>query len=522
MKRSRLIPLVVAILILGMMPLETVAQEKQSAGVDFGLEGYYRVRYDNLFSTDWLFDDDSDWWTYLDQRMLLKPSFVINEKIRLAMDLDLLRNVTFGNNAQARVPMVFVDRNTSDVQKIDQIQFGTIDLARGNLFSQEMSNNNVITGEQVDPIQVRRLFGEVKLPIGVVRVGRQGSQFGMGLFSNAGDGLDDDYGDTYDRLLFGTKIGPYVPLFIYDKIIEDDFKVADTDVNQLTWVNNIKDIKWGQANQFDGGFYIMHRWQQSTDAKVWVYDLWLRLMLGGFKLETEAIALQGKMTMFDRETIRDLEENGLPTGEGGGKIVADAYLNANTFSYESDTWGAGTEFGFSSPADPNPEREFDATAAGNVAVASALSEGDEDSAQSSIDFINTVVENQGAFGTHVYTFPFDRDYNVDLIVWEVLMGGAVKNGMYAKVGGYLNPIDLMMIRLDLIKSWINESWKGKDGQDADHDLGWEVDMDLAFTVADHFTFGMQFGYAFPGAYFEDVYDNVENVYTLQSRFVFDF
>lgn len=523
MIRNMSMLMLVALLLIGAFAVDAMAQEEnKGAGVDFGISGYYRVRYDNMFNTEWAFDDESDWWSHWNQRMILEPNMVVNEKIRINMQLDILSNVSFGNNSKARVPVVMVDRSTTDVEDIEQVQFGSFTLSKGNMFTQDMSTDNLITGEEVDPVIVRRLFGEVELPFGVLRVGRQPSNFGLGIFSNAGDGLDDDYGDVYDRILFGTKVGPWVPILIYDKLVEDNYKVADTDVNQFVLVNYIKDVTWGKDNHFDAGLYILNRMQQSTDAKLFAYDFWFRFGFGGFRLESETAVIRGKMTMFDRDVINELEEKGLPTGEGGGKISADAYINANQFWYETDQWGVGTEFGFSSPSDPNPEREFDANAAAQIAIARGINEGDPDSSQAGIDFINSVVENQGAFGTHVYTFPFDRDYTVDLIIWETLMGGAVRNGMYAKVGGYVNPLDLFQIRVDLVKSWINESGKGKDGKNADHDLGFEIDTDFNFTVADHFLFGIQFGYALPGKYFEDVYDGVEDVFTMQTRFVFEF
>ena len=523
MNRHIFVLLLVAGLIIGALPLNSFAEEKAGAGVEFGVEGYYRIRYDNHFKTDWLFDDDSDWYSYFNQRMLLTPTLQINEKIKLVMQLDILRNVTFGSNRVARIPTVVVNRDQSDLEQIEYIRYNTIEMSTGNILSQEMSNTDM-EGQEVYPIQVRRLYGEVKLPFGVLRVGRQGSQFGLGLFSNAGDGLDDDYGDTYDRLLFGTKVGPWVPVLIYDKVVEDSFKVADSDVHQIAIVNYAKEIKWGkgQQYQFDGGVYFTHRWQHTTSAKIFAYDLWLRFMLAGFRIETEVLALQGQMVMFDNDSIDDFEENGLPTGTGGGKIAIDAYINANQFWYETDFWGVGAEVGFSSPADPDPDNEFDSEAAANVAKAYKESKSDDDSAQSSINFINSVVENQSAFGNHVYTFPFDKDYTVDLVIWEMLMGGAVKNGIYAKLGGYVSPLDLFKIQIDILKSWINESGKGKNGRDADHDLGWELDLDFSVSAADHFTFGFQFGYAWPGQYFMDKFDDVQEVYTVQTRFVFDF
>ena len=51
---------------------------------------------------------------------------------------------------------------------------------------------------------------EFKLPVGVMRVGRQESHWGMGLLANHGNGFDDLFGDnhwgaTFDRIMFATQ-----------------------------------------------------------------------------------------------------------------------------------------------------------------------------------------------------------------------------------------------------------------------------------------------------------------------------
>ena len=521
-RRGLGIAIAVLLILTCIAPVAFAEEQQGGAGVSFDISGYYRVRYDNIFRTKWLYHDDSNWWTYFDQRALLTPRLLISDRVSLNTQLDLLRNVNFGNNLERPVPLAVVRRNEANLEQIQSVNFEQRDVLQGNVLSQDMSNTDVLTNEEVDSIILRRLWGEARLPIGVVRVGRQGSNFGMGLFANDGDGYDDDYGDTYDRLLYGFRFGPWAPVFMYDKVVEDTYKVADTDVHQFGWINNFKDIRWGNNNQFDGGLYILNRSQQSTEARIWVYDAWARFMLGGFTLEAEAVALQGKMVVFDGEEIDDLEEDGIPVGQGGGKVIIDAYLAAGKFGYTANTWGVGAEGGFSSPDDPEADRNFSNEAALAVMEASSKASGDPDGAESKIDFITSVVENQQAFGDRMYSFAFDKDYNVDLIIWEVLMGGAVRNGIYAKVGGFLNPVDFFTMRLDVMKNWINEPGKGFDGTDASNDLGWEMDWDFALKAADHFEFGIQFGYAWPGTWFEDVYENTENVYTMQTRFLFHF
>ena len=48
------------------------------------------------------------------------------------------------------------------------------------------------------------------MPVGLVKIGRQESHWGMGLLANHGNGFDDTFGEnhagaTYDRVVFATK-----------------------------------------------------------------------------------------------------------------------------------------------------------------------------------------------------------------------------------------------------------------------------------------------------------------------------
>ena len=71
-------------LLLTFLPGGAAAEEEGLSAVGFSLHGYYRIRYDNMFDLSWISedeDDDSDWWSYIDQRMLLQPSLIISDPI---------------------------------------------------------------------------------------------------------------------------------------------------------------------------------------------------------------------------------------------------------------------------------------------------------------------------------------------------------------------------------------------------------------------------------------------------------
>jgi len=538
---KRVLLMVIAVVLLGATFVsEATAQESEGlAAVGLNLHGYYRIRYNNTFDLGWLTkkdDGDSNWWSYFDQRMLLQPTLVIADPIQINMELDLLNNVVFGDNEIERLPTVITQRKPNDLQIIDNVRYGELDFNQGDLLSQSVSDTDR-NGNPVESVRIRQLYANVSLGIGYLRFGRMASQFGMGLFANSGSpflrstrpdindnnsGFNSNGGDIYDRIMFGTRIaGIYYPILMYDRIAEDDFRTGTNDVHAFSLLQYVRGIKFADSGSFDAGALIQARVQQSTDAHIMIYDLWAKGGYAGFSLEGEGAAIQGSATFIDHDTVEDLEESGLPTGEGGDKVQASAYIAATRFKYDVGRWGAGLEYGFSSPADPNPDREFDSAAASNISQAAALSKTDPDNAAMQVDFTNTVMQNQAAFGKNVFTFPFDPNYNVDLILWNQLFG-PMKNAMYFKASGFIKPLDEMYIELDVLSSYINESYQGKNGEDAAHDLGWEADLTFAYTFHKRFTWNAQFGYFLPGQYFKDVYRGVENVYTIQSRAIIDF
>jgi len=519
--RKALIWLAIAGLLLTALPTLTVAEDERLSAVGFNIHGFYRVRYDNFFALSWASSergDDSDHWSWIDQRMILQPTLIVADPIQIYMELDLLGNVMYGNNELDTQPVVVTQRKPNDLETIDTVTYDELRIRTSDIFNDSMSNTG-LDGAEVDPINIRQLFMRVALPFGSLRIGRQGVNWGMGLFMNSGTpylrymeplgsindrnaGFDSDGGDVYDRVLFMTKVaGFYMPSLSYDRLAEYNFKTGDYDIHCMTFANQFRNITFSDSGTFDSGF---------------------RLGYAGFTWELEGLGLQGKAKFIDRAAVRDLEEDGLPTGERAGTINMDAYIGAGRFKYDSGRWAVGAEAGFSSPADSDPDNEFNPVGAAAIEQARQQAATDPQNASKTIDFVNAVVSNQAAFGRSINTFAFDPNYNVDLIMWDRLMGGSFENGAYFKVNGYIRPLDGMHIGLDVINSYINEAGLDKNGTSASHDLGWEVDVNFAQTMYKHFTADLEFGYMIPGMWFRDNYRDVSNVYTLQLRTIVDF
>ncbi len=144
---------------------------------------------------------------WMDQRLRLDGTVDYKDKIRITTSIDALDGVLWGDNGS----------------------LGT-DPEPANGAHVNTNNPNLATmcmtldpgGNPVDPhayhyglcpanaIEVRRLYGDVLLPIGLLRVGRQAMGEGAGIAVNDGDGRKNRFGvankgNSADRILFATK-----------------------------------------------------------------------------------------------------------------------------------------------------------------------------------------------------------------------------------------------------------------------------------------------------------------------------
>ncbi len=162
--------------------------------VHFDLHGYYRARgiwTSNLFDAEqphalgyaWALPyEDPQKTYYMTMRGRFEPEIRIAEALKFQAQVDVFDNVVWGDNEN---------------------------LAATPLFAGDPSNTQS-DGTVVDALQVRRMWVEWTTLVGLLRIGRQPSQWGMGLLANDGNGFDDDFGDndggaTYDRIIFATR-----------------------------------------------------------------------------------------------------------------------------------------------------------------------------------------------------------------------------------------------------------------------------------------------------------------------------
>lgn len=163
---------------------ETRLQLIEPDDMKVGIEGHYRVRgyvFNHLFESQGTGDDYRD-ARYLDQRLWLRPTFDYRDLAKAKVELRALEDVVFGDNvSNASTALFAADPSATALDGLDE-----------------------------PTVRVSRAWMEFSVPVGLLRIGRQPSQWGMGLLANDGEGFhhhfgESRFGSTNDRLLFATK-----------------------------------------------------------------------------------------------------------------------------------------------------------------------------------------------------------------------------------------------------------------------------------------------------------------------------
>lgn len=472
--------------------------DEPSLGVD--LHGYYRVRAHavrNMLFAPGETDPSPRYLTYLTQRLRLEPEVGYGDLVKLHVTIDGLDDVVWGDNAG---------------------------LASTALFANEPSSTGV-SGSERPYVFLRRAWIDVTLPIGMLRVGRQPSDWGLGLLTNGGDGFDDDFGDnrygsTNDRILFATKpisIGraiagldpgdtPLILAVAFDKLVEEPLAEGRTRPNyDSAWLADNDDdvdewifiLAWKQDpaemiapdDGISAGVYFVWRDQPSTYSNVYILDGFFKLRLAGFFAEGEALWITGTSQAIplspEVDPVRHLYE----------EKEADILGWLVRAGWRRGIWTVKVESGYASGDGNWNDRDFTGRA-------------------------------------------LNPDVNVGLIMYEELFAewtraawkdkesmwsqGGVYDSYYLMVTGIIEPIPRLQVTLGVLSAWADEA----DGSIL-LDTGWlgtEIDISVRYRFAgEHVLAVLEGGWLRPanGPFGLETYELANtDLWTLQSRVAF--
>ncbi|MFN7142499.1 MAG: hypothetical protein ACK4YP_01885 [Myxococcota bacterium] len=521
----------------------------------FSLDGYYRVRA-NVFGD--LYQGQEKAGTYMLHRVRLQPELNFEDRAKFVVMADALDGVAWGDNAS---------------------------LASTALFAGDPSLTG-IEGQEITPIQVKRAWMEFKVPVGLLRVGRQGSQWGMGLLANDGNGFDDTFGEnkygaTYDRAIFATrpisivqtiagKRDTGIPLIVavgVDRLVEDpliqyygygctldqtaedgeDPRCEETENHGYTeerdasrragdwWVDPEDDV-WemvyvvryaGEGIKLPGG--------QVGDLTVGAYVVNRKqtetesdvLILDGYlKAEVAGAFLEGEILNIRGDT-RAITLTTTSDAEGVDPLYkkADIWGYVVRGGYQTEILTVGLEHGFASGDSNVPDANFTGRPLSpdhNVGLIMYEEILSRVTATTWSEDARGLWSNGGVYNSR-YVFPVVRVRPLDN--WEI-------------IGGFLTawPDEPDGARIRCTEAEANDPERGLqcgNSRAAATSLGWEADLAIKHRWHDHVNFTLEGGYAHIsdrvplksvglGYYVNSAGQEVGNYWTLQSRIAYEF
>jgi len=467
----------------------------------------------------------------VNMRFRFEPTLNISEEVRIKAQVDALDNVIFGSN-----PDYAYSRQVQNGHAYDTQEF------------------TLLTGSQVAPtsmvnalrdsIALKRVYGEVSTPIGILRFGRMGSQWGLGMLHNDGTCIDCDFGDTVDRLMFVSEplAGYYLTGMLdfnaegpssaaqaaggqpFDLSNADDthsFLLAaarrDTDQQARAKLDNDQAV-------FNYGAHFEYRVQKNDPAALYaapfqgegaelgpslqgvyvprngalyVPDVWVKYERKLFRLELEAAAVLG--SIGNRAMTSDASND--PFQNQALEITQFGGVAQGEYRFMNGALKAQVELGFASgdraPGFGNYPRRAVAPSDGTTPQGT----GDIDGPQYNC---SSAAPNGGLCAdATLNNFRFNRDYRIDMILWREILG-SVTDAMYAKPSlsyrvaeGFDIHAAVIYSRAVFIES--TPSWNGLTGADlrGDASLGVEINVGARYETEDGFFAAVNWGILFP-------------------------
>lgn len=501
------------------------------------LNGYFRFRYDlfvraglnqgldpmgySLFPAFISDPTASGSQNTANMRFRLDPTFNVSEEIRIRGTFDFLDNVVLGST-----PAVS-PRND-------------IDFSSGSQLAPAPGINTF-----ANALAVKRVWAEVQTPIGLLSFGRMPSQWGLGIYANAGNGLDDDLGDNVDRLQLAIPMGSLlggltlIPSYDYvsSGITTDSVNPADAtrytgqgvelDPAGDVGVLGLKVLRLDSPDEarrklekgaavVNYGAWFSYRNQrfafpfyqlgadpyQSTytipgtatvvplppvrrGASSYTLDLWFKMETRRLKLEAEVVGVTGRIA--DASTMPGFPLGPVDILQAGGALRGDYKFADGRFllGFEGGVASGDPAPGFGNyPGRTKCAYKVDSSTGNAVVFCTPQLPGDIDGRQYGYGDAHPSWNN----------YRFNPAYRVDLLLWRELIGG-VTDGWYVKPTMRWEMLPGLVGTAQVVYS---QAMLASSTPSARHTpLGIELDLGLSYTSDDGFVARIEYGYLQP-------------------------
>ncbi len=514
---------------------EDYVEEKRKLEV-FVPDGYFRIRPELFHKFDLGRNADPSGYTTfpippttgpgaarertiagVNMRFRFEPTFNISEEVRIRMQVDALDNVLMGSNSDyafSRDPNHAYDRDNFSIMSGSQVP--------------PRSGINALQ----DSIAVKRVWGEVSTPVGILRFGRMGSQWGLGITHNDGTCLDCDWGDTVDRVMFvaeplaGFYISPMIdfnaegPSSFRNPSGGQPFDLSNSDdAHSLVLAIARRDtdsqakarLEAGQS-LFNYGAHLTYRWQRNDpadyygqpfenesatntsagyvfrQAQMWIPDIWMKFERGDLRIELEASAVIGtinNIATIGADNALSGRNQSIGIQQFGGVLQGELRLMDQALKIQLELgFASGDQApGFGNYARRKVGGPDNTTQPGDI-------DGPQYACQST----------GGCTDSSIRNFRFNRDYRIDMILFREILGG-ITDAFYVKPTVSYRIADGFNAFGSVIYSRAIYQESTPSGTDAN--LGFEINLGARYETEDGFFGELRWGILFPLGGFSD-------------------
>ncbi|MRG91000.1 hypothetical protein [Polyangium spumosum] len=476
--------------------------------------------------------------SWIEHRLRLDVGVDYLDKVRLYASADMLDGVLWGDNGTlAGGPKPNFGTNVN--ARSPNVTAPCVGLSGPDPLNADHYGYTLCSQEQ---IRFRKAYGDVVLPIGLLRVGRQAANSGTGIQAADGDGRPNRFGfsrqgNLVDRVLFATKpLEAFKPkeerdtsenrglilALAYDRWVTDSVQLFADDVQQFDVAVRYLAPRLGPARDvFLGGYYV-HRWDDANSSSINSFGLKANARFGDFHVTAEGAMNVGstrEIAVANSYITNDpvVDQQIL---QGGARAVV---------RYDKPKFTAYLEFDYASgDADPNnrtPLTQFLFAEDANVGLllfehvlafqtARIAAAGTELLTRlGAPSFPSDSVYNRGAFTNAIALFP---QFDIRPIRGLTLRGGVLFAFTAAPA---VDPINSLLARDgNTIEDDLVNFSGGKPG----NYWGTELDGRISYRYLDHFLFDLEGAVLFPGDALRDEDDGAVRSVLLQGRTTFFF
>jgi hypothetical protein len=477
--------------------------------------------------------------SFIEHRLRLDSRVDYDDKIRLIVSLDGLNATIWGDNGTfASEPA-----STSGV-RVAASNPNNVKAVVGHRGGDALDPDNYgFVLVPSSPILLRRVYGEVVTPIGLLRIGRQPATDGMNLLLADGDGRRNRFGyandgDSADRVLFATKPleglkpreerdtsldrGLFYTLF-YDRVAGAEVHTFGDDLqglgNALRWL----DPQPALRQSYELELSHVHRWESDFDTALNAILLRAQARVDRLRAGAEGVYVFGAT----REVALALAR--INPGDPVVRQKIRQWGARGVVRWDEPTWTAYVEIDFASgDRNPNPTSEltqmiwaednnvgllmFERT----LAFETARSAGSGSALLETLaapTFPSERVDTEGSFTSALAFFPqFDLRPQPELL----FRGGVLVAWAPA---GVVDPITTLARRDG---SQIEDDLVNFNGGRPGTFYGVELDGRFQWRFLEHFIFDLEGAILFPGDAFYDENEQAARSVLVQGRTTFAF